>query len=69
MACCLDTNIIVFCLRGKSAKVMQRLRTTPASGGRVPMQVRAELLVGAARSAWPVPNTAKVESFLKPEAE
>jgi hypothetical protein len=29
MAYCLDTNTIVFCLRGKSAKVMQRLHATP----------------------------------------
>ena len=68
MACCLDTNIIVFCLRGKSAKLMQRLHTTPVSGVRVPMQVRAELLVGAARSARPVEHTEKVENFLKPYA-
>lgn len=66
MAYCLDTNTIVFCLRGKSAKVMQRLHTTPASEVRVPMQVLAELRVGAAKSAKSVENAAKVESFIKP---
>ncbi len=65
MAYCLDTNTIVFCLRGKSAKVMQRLNSTPASEVRVPMQVLAELRVGAAKSAKPVGNAAVVESFIK----
>ena len=68
MGYCLDTNIIVFCLRGKSAKAMNRLRTTPASDVRVPMQVLAELLVGAAKSARPAANRTAVESFVKPFA-
>ena len=66
MAYCLDTNIIVFCLRGKSAKAANRLRMTPASDVRVPMQVLAELRVGAAKSAKPSENKAATESFVKP---
>ena len=66
MAYCLDTNTVVFCLRGKSAKVMQRPHSTPASAVRVPMQVLAELRVGAAKSAKPAKNAAKVDSFIKP---
>lgn len=68
MAYCLDTNTIVFCLRGKSAKVMQRLHSTPTSEVQVPMQVLAELRVGAAKSAKPLENAVKVESFVKPYA-
>lgn len=68
MAYCLDTNTIVFCLRGKSAKVMQRLHATPAAEVRVPMQVRAELREGAAKSATPTENAAKVDGFIKPYA-
>ena len=68
MAYCLDTNTIVFCLRGKSAKAINRLRTTPASEVRVPMQALAELRVGAAKSAKPLENKAAVESFVKPFA-
>lgn len=68
MAYCLDTNTIVFCLRGKSAKVMQRLHSTPTSEVRVPMQVLAELRVGAAKSAKPDENAAKVDGFIKPYA-
>ena len=41
MAYCLDTNIIVFCLRGKSVRRMNRLRATPTSEVRIPMQVLA----------------------------
>ncbi len=59
---------IVFCLRGKSAKVMQRLHATPSAEVLVPMQVRAELRVGAAKSAKPDENAAKVDSFIKPYA-
>jgi tRNA(fMet)-specific endonuclease VapC len=68
VAYCLDTNTIVFCLRGKSAKAANRLRITPASEVRVPMQVLAELRVGAAKSAKPLENKAVVEAFVKPFA-
>jgi tRNA(fMet)-specific endonuclease VapC len=68
MAYCLDTNTIVFCLRGKSAKIMHRLYATPASEVRVPMQVLAELRVGAGKSANLATNAAKVDSFIKPYA-
>lgn len=66
MAYCLDTNTLVFCLRGKSAKAMNRLRHTPANAVRVPMQVLAELLVGVGKSAKPVENGAAVQAFVKP---
>lgn len=68
MAYCLDTNTIVFCLRGKSVKVTQRLHATPAAEVRVPMQVLAELRVGAAKSAKSDENATKVDSFIKPFA-
>ncbi len=42
MAYTLDTNTIVFCLRGKSVKVAERLRSLPPDEVRVPMQVMAE---------------------------
>lgn len=66
MAYCLDTNTIVFCLRGKSIKALHRLRSTPPSEVKVPIQVLAELRVGAAKSAKPDENRAKVETFLRP---
>lgn len=66
MGFCLDTNHIVICLRGKSPKVMNRLLNTPAADIRMPMQVLAELLVGAAKSAKPEANEASVRAFVKP---
>lgn len=45
---------------------MQLLHATPAADVRVPMQVYAELRVGAAKSAKPDENEAKVDAFIKP---
>ena len=66
MAWFLDTNILVFCLRGKSPAAMRRLHGVPASDVRVPLQVHAELLVGAAKSKDPVPAKTRVLAFLAP---
>ncbi len=68
MTYCLDTNTIVFCLRGKSAKTMNRLRAATASDVRVPMQVLAELRLGAEKSAKPIENRHLVDAFVKPYA-
>jgi predicted nucleic acid-binding protein len=46
----LDTNIFVACLRGKSPAAMRHLSAVPVADIRVPLQVHAELLVGAAKS-------------------
>ncbi len=62
----LDTNIIVFCLRGKSAAAMRRLHAVPAGDVRVPLQVHAELLVGAAKSKNPAQAKTRVLAFLAP---
>jgi len=62
----LDTNIVVFCLRGKSALAMRRLHTVAAADVRVPLQVHAELLVGAAKSSHPQQSRARVEAFIAP---
>lgn len=68
MPCCLDTNVIVSCLRGQSARLMNRLRSLPVHELRVPMQVLAELYVGAEKSARPAVNRQAVEAFVKPFA-
>lgn len=66
MAWFLDTNIIVFCLRGKSPAAMRRLNALPATDVRVPLQVHAELLVGVAKSTNPSQTRARVQAFLAP---
>ncbi len=68
MGYCLDTNCIVSCLRGRSARIMNRLRAIPASEVRLPMQVLAELRLGAEKSAKPVENRRLVDDFVKPFA-
>jgi tRNA(fMet)-specific endonuclease VapC len=62
----LDTNIIVFCLRGKSPAAMRRLHAVPAVDVCVPLQVHAELLVGAAKSNNPAQARTRVLAFLAP---
>jgi len=62
----LDTNTIVFCLRGKSVSAMRRLHAVPASDVRLALQVHAELLVGASKSANPTQAKARVLAFLAP---
>jgi predicted nucleic acid-binding protein len=43
----LDTNIVIFCLRGKYPVAMRRIMDTPASSIKVPFQqVRQAVLVG-----------------------
>lgn len=56
----------MFCLRGRSAQAVQRLLAVPAADVLVPLQVHAELLVGAAKSADPTRSSAIVLAFLAP---
>jgi tRNA(fMet)-specific endonuclease VapC len=62
----LDTNIVIFCLRGKSPAAMRRLHAMPAMDVQVPLQVHAELLVGAAKSTSPAQAKTRVLAFLAP---
>ena len=62
----LDTNIVVFCLRGKSPLAMRRLHAVPAADMAIPLQVHAELLVGAAKSANPLQSKTRLLAFLAP---
>ena len=62
----LDTHIVVFCLRGRSPLAMRRLQATPVGDVAVPLQVHAELLLGAAKSAKPQQSKLRVSAFLAP---
>jgi tRNA(fMet)-specific endonuclease VapC len=64
----LDTNTIVYCLRGRSVSAMRQLHAVPTSDVRIPLQVHAELLVGAAKSANPSQAKSRVLGFLAPFA-
>lgn len=62
----LGTNIVVFCLRGKSPETMRRLLAVAAIDVQIPLQVLAELLFGAAKSANPTLSKSRVLAFLAP---
>ncbi len=64
MIYCLDTNTVVHYLRGTSAALFDRLQRETPHVIKIPSLVRAELLVGAAKSARPDENRVKVETFL-----
>lgn len=62
----LDTNIIVLCLRGKSPATMNHVQAVSAADVRIPLQVYAELLVGAHKSDRPEESEKRVRAFLAP---
>jgi hypothetical protein len=64
----LDTNTVIFCLRGRSASAMRQLHAVPATDVRIALQVHAERLVGAAKSTNPTQAKARVLAFLAPFA-
>lgn len=66
MSWCLDTNICIDCLRGKTPLVMQVLQNLEPSQIKIPSMVKAELLHGATKSAQPKGNRELVELFLTP---
>jgi tRNA(fMet)-specific endonuclease VapC len=62
----LDTNIVIFCMRGKSPSAMRKMMNTPAAAIKIPFQVKAELLHGAAKSSKPVEGRRAVLEFIHP---
>lgn len=62
----LDTNVCVQYLRGRNPSVLQRLQSTPTQDVRLCSVVKAELFLGALRSAKPEENRAKVDAFVRP---
>lgn len=64
----LDTNIIVACLRDRAPSAFQRIYAEPARSILLPLQVVAELRLGAARSANPVRSRLRVDQFIQPFA-
>ena len=60
----LDTNVCIDFVDGRSAQVQQHFRDSFAKGLAVSAITAAELLVGARRSADPVNDREKVQTFL-----
>lgn len=66
MTYCLDTNTIIYYLKGMHAGVRARLSALQPQQVSVPEVVVAELLFGVHRSQQKASNLAKVKAFLEP---
>jgi tRNA(fMet)-specific endonuclease VapC len=62
----LDTNVCVQYLRGKNARVRQRLASWPTHDVHLCSVVLSELYLGVLRSADPLKNRAEVDQFAAP---
>ena len=63
-----DTNIWVFCLRGRSREAWVRLNRQPANQVVLAHQTFAELRLGIEKCARPVEERAKLEKMIAPYA-
>jgi tRNA(fMet)-specific endonuclease VapC len=62
----LDTNICVYIIRGKSAKVLQELSSHPVTDVAVSAITVAELQFGVEKSSQPAHNQQALNQFLVP---
>jgi tRNA(fMet)-specific endonuclease VapC len=63
---CLDSNTVIYCLKGKYPNIQSRLRQIRPKNIFILEVVYAELLYGVARSQQQAKNTAKLEAFVQP---
>lgn len=62
----LDTNTCIYFLNGQSERIKNKILFTPPIEIKIPTIVKAELLLGAYKSAKRESNTQKLEAFLQP---
>jgi tRNA(fMet)-specific endonuclease VapC len=62
----LDSNVCIQYMRGKNLLIRQRLSARPLQEIRLCSVVKAELYLGALRSAKPSANRTKVDAFVAP---
>lgn len=62
----LDTNICIFAMKGRYPGIKRRLSELRPYQVKIPAMVKAELLLGALKSAKPVESRAIVDRFLAP---
>ena len=63
---CLDTNTVIYYLKGIYPEIRRRLQGTRPKHLFLPEIVYAELLYGVAQSQKKVENAAKLEAFIQP---
>ena len=61
-----DTNIRVFCLRGRSREAWSRIIAAPPSQIVLALQTYAELRLGVEKCARPAQETAKLNAVISP---
>lgn len=66
MIFCLDTNICIYALKGYFPEIGNRIRMLAPQDIGIPAMVRAEMLLGAAKSDHPSKTLSIVEAFLAP---
>jgi tRNA(fMet)-specific endonuclease VapC len=62
----LDTNTCIYFLNGQSEGIKNKILSTPPIEIKIPVIVKAELLLGVYKSAKRENNTQKLEAFLQP---
>jgi tRNA(fMet)-specific endonuclease VapC len=62
----LDTNIIIYFLKGLHPTIRDTLQRLNPNNVKIPSIVKAELLYGAEKSNQKVQNTLKIKQFLEP---
>ena len=62
----IDTNILVFYLRGKNERLKKKLNSFRHEEIKIPAIVKAELLAGAVKSNMPDENIKEVEKLCRP---
>ena len=66
MKYCLDTNTVIFYLKGSHPDIKERLLAVRPKEIYIPEIVYAELIYGVSRSQQKAQNTARLEAFVKP---
>lgn len=62
----LDTNSVIYFLKGEFPELADRMRSYPSRMITIPEMVRAELLYGVAKSQQREQNAQKLKAFLAP---
>ena len=62
----IDANICIFYMRGRNIELRKKMDSIERRLIKIPAIVKAELLVGAVKSAKPEQNIEEVEAFCRP---
>ncbi len=66
MEFCLDTNICIYAMKGRYPTIEQRMRRIAPASIKIPVMVRAELLLAAEKSSRRKKTLETIMTFLRP---